>query len=278
MTNLTRRDVLKWSAAVAATTLARRLPAAETRPPKVLFFTKSSGFQHSVIARKGEELGYAEQILTDLGKTLNLDITASKDGGLFESDKISAFDAFVFYTTGDLTQSGADKQPPMSSAGKEALLDAVHAGKGFLGIHSASDTFHSHGSSIDPYIAMLGGEFITHGKQQASTQHVVDPNFPGLKNQPDFSFSEEWYALHNFASNLHVLLETETAGMQGVMYQRPAYPSTWIRAYGQGRVMYTSLGHREDVWTNPIFTTLLTGGLHWISGKVQADVKPTTNR
>ena len=276
MNNPTRRDVLRWSAAIAAASIGSRLYAAEPKPLKVLFFTKSSGYEHSVIARKSGELGYAEKILIQLGKTLNFDVTASKDGRLFEPDTIDAFDAFVFYTTGDLTRPGYDKQPAMSVAGKRALLDAVHGGKGFFGIHSATDTFHSHGNAIDPYIAMLGGEFVAHGNQQSSTQRVIDSNFPGLKGQANFELVEEWYTLKNFADNLHVLLETDTGGMQGAMYQRPPYPSTWARMHGSGRVMYTSLGHREDVWTNPIFVSLLTGGLNWITGRVPADVKPTT--
>ena len=64
----------------------------------------------------------------------------------------------------------------MSVAGKQALLDAVHGGMGFVGVHAASDTFHTepdtkdlanryiaHGENSDPYLRMLGGEFITHG-------------------------------------------------------------------------------------------------------------------
>ena len=65
----------------------------------------------------------------------------------------------------------------------------------------------------------------------------------------------------------------ETKGMKGAMYQRPAYPSTWARRHGKGRVFYTSMGHREDVWTDAAFTTLLMGGLAWATGTVEADVK-----
>jgi type 1 glutamine amidotransferase len=60
----------------------------------------------------------------------------------------------------------------MSARGKEALLAAIRNGKGFIGVHSASDTFHSKEEpyetqpQLDPYIAMLGGEFLSHGSQQ----------------------------------------------------------------------------------------------------------------
>ena len=62
--------------------------------------------------------------------------------------------------------------------------------------------------------------------------------------------------------------------MKGTMYERPPYPNTWARAEGKGRVWYTALGHREDVWTNPTFQQILVGGIKWALGEVSADVSP----
>jgi type 1 glutamine amidotransferase len=62
--------------------------------------------------------------------------------------------------------------------------------------------------------------------------------------------------------------------MKGVDYQRPPFPYTWARTHGRGRVFYTGLAHREDVWTNPIFHDLILGGLGWAAGNVDADVSP----
>ncbi len=56
-------------------------------------------------------------------------------------------------------------------------------------------------------------------------------------------------------------LVQETNGMKDADYDRPPYPATWARKHGEGRVFYTSMGHREDVWTNPIFESILIGGL-----------------
>ena len=277
MSNITRRDVLKWSAAVAGgAALTRAGFAADPPTParKVLFFTKSAGYQHSVINRNGKDaLAYAEQILVDLGKAHGMDVTCSKDGSVFTADGLAPYDLIVFYTTGDLTKAGTDKQPPMPADGKAALIAAVAGGKGFAGIHSASDTFHGGGTAIDPYLAMLGAEFVPHGKQQEATQHVVDPKFPGAP-AADFTRLEEWYPFVHISPDLHVILMQETKGMEGVMYQRPPYPSTWARAHGRGRVFYTSMGHREDVWKDETFTTLLMGGLGWAAGNGTADVTP----
>ena len=109
---------------------------------------------------------------------------------------------------------------------------------------------------------MLGGEFIVHGSQQETTMTVVDPKFPGAGSlMPNFMKHEEWYSLKNFADDLHVLLVNETKDMQDKCYERPPYPASWIRNHGKGRVFYTSMGHREDVWTSPQFQSLVIGGI-----------------
>ncbi len=60
----------------------------------------------------------------------------------------------------------------MSAEGKQRFLDAVAAGKGFLAFHSACASWRTPGEKVansdkvDPYIAMLGAEFIAHGPQQ----------------------------------------------------------------------------------------------------------------
>ncbi len=272
MNQITRREMLKCAALLSeALYLRSPLLAADEKPKKILFFTKSSGYQHSVVKRNGKDLAFAEKILIDTGKAKGFDVVASKDGGLFTSEKLDEFDAFVFYTTGDLATAGTDKQPPMPQGGKQALLDAVNGGKGFVGIHCATDTFHGTGDEIDPYIKMIGGEFVRHGQQQDSTCHLADTKFPGLPDK-DITLHEEWYTMKHFAPDLHVILLQETQGMKGDAYKRPAYPSTWARMHGKGRVFYTSIGHREDVWTNPIYTNLLMGGINWATGNVSADI------
>jgi uncharacterized protein len=250
---------------------------------KVLFFTKSSGFQHSVIARKGNKPGMAERILTELGKEHGFEVVASKDGRLFEPDQIGQWDAFVFETTGDLTVPGDDKNPPISPDGEKAFYDAIRGGKGFIGMHCATDTFGHHGArnkgTDDPYIQMIGGEFIVHGAQQPSLIEIADPTFPGIAkgfgaSGHSFTITDEWYALKNFADNLHVILIQGTEGMKGHMYERPNFPITWARAYGKGRVFYTSMGHREDVWENKMYQALLLGALGWTTGRIEANIEP----
>ena len=262
--------------------------AADSTKRRVMVYTRSQAFEHGVVKRgKQDELSLAERIVTDLGKKHDFEVHCTKDGREFLPENIGKFDAFLFETTGDLTQEkGSDSYPPMPPEGKAALLKAVAGGKGFVGCHCASDTFHSPGDrgknqerdKLDPYIAMLGGEFISHGDQQEALMRLVDDKFPGTKDLKDFNLNEEWYALKNFAPDLHVILVQDTEGMKGGLYQRPPYPATWARKHDKGRVFYTSMGHREVVWQNRIFQGLLLGGLSWAFGNVEADVTPNLDK
>ena len=271
--------------------IALPLGAQDAKKKRLLFFTKSSGFEHSVIKRAGDAPSHAGKVLLELAAKNGWEVVETKDGGIFTPEKIAGFDAFFFYTTGVLTTPGTDKQPPMSSEGKAAFLDAIHRGKGFVGSHSAADTFHptepredrfqAFGERNDPYLKMIGGEFIRHGKQQKAKMTVADPKYPGMPSAP-FEMLEEWYSFKDYQKDLHVLLVHETDGMLKTggdsVYNRPPYPATWTRMHGQGRVFYTSLGHREDVWTHPTFQALLEGGLKWALREIDADVTPNLDQ
>ncbi|MEW6303661.1 MAG: ThuA domain-containing protein [Verrucomicrobiota bacterium] len=292
---MNRRDLLRTGCAAAlGLGLSPWTWAAPAKGPKrrILFFSKSSGFEHSVIKRVAGKPSFAEQVLAEIGPKYNFEFEFSKDGSLFTKDYLAKFDAYFFYTTLDLTTVGTDKNPAMSREGKAAFLDAIKNGKGFIGSHSASDTFHTepdpadksaryqhNGDKSDPYILMLGGEFIKHGPQQVATMRVVDKKFPGCEKLEDkFALNEEWYSLKEFQKNLHVLMVQETEGMKGEEYQRGPYPATWARMHGKGRVFYTSMGHREDVWTNPLFQDVLMGGISWAVRNVDADVTPNLEK
>ena len=73
--------------------------AAEGKKPKVLYFTRSAGFEHSVVQRKGKELSYSEKIIKGWGDKYDIDVVCSKDGGVFDGD-LDQFEAFLFYYHG----------------------------------------------------------------------------------------------------------------------------------------------------------------------------------
>jgi type 1 glutamine amidotransferase len=277
-----RREMLKAASAAALGLSAFPLgwaAAGEKKRQKVLYFTRSAGFEHSVVRREDGRLSHSEKVLTEMGRFAGFEVECTKDGRVFDGD-LGPYDCIVFYTSGDLTKPNKQQTPPMTPEGKQKLLDVIAAGKGFVGFHASTDSFHSQGARIDPYIAMVGAEFLTHGAQQEASL-IISSRFPGAGNlgcSEGISFTEEWYAQKNFAKDLHVILVQETKYMKGECYQRPDYPCTWARMHGKGRVFYTSLGHREDIWTNPFFQTIALGGFAWAMGNRDYDVKPNIDQ
>ena len=293
---MNRRELLiRTSAATLGLTLAGWSAAfAEgPRPRKILFFSKSSNFEHTVIKRKDGQPSFVEKLLSEIAPEHGIDFTFSKDGSLFTPQYLAGFDALMFYTSGDLLAAGKDGNAPMTPDGKAALIDAISNGKGFVGVHSATDTFptgetsttdtnrartwryRNLGEKADPYTRMIGAEFIVHGVQQLAKLRVVDPKFPGMEQAGgNLELTDEWYSMTDFSKDLHVLLVQETADMKGLPYQRPPYPATWARRHGKGRVFYSSMGHREDVWTNPAFQQILFGGIAWATTNIDAEATP----
>jgi type 1 glutamine amidotransferase len=298
-----RRALLRVAAAGALGAAASPLWSLAAEAPKgkgqkILCFTRSQGFAHPAVTRRGTELAFGEKFVQEVGTRVGYDITVSKDGTLFNPDKIGQWDGFIFCTTGNLTgASSPDNTPPLTAEGLQAFYKAVEAGKGFMGIHNATDTNHSRSrsryirpekvtdNSVDPFIIMIGGEFSSHGSQQKATiRRAPGCNFPGLEEVKDFEMTEEWFAQINLAPDLHVLLIQDTTtmvmanGQREQQYRRDPYPQTWARMHGKGRVFYESMGHREDVWKNPIFEKVFLAGLHWMAGTVDAEIPPNLEK
>ena len=141
--SVSRRQFLQASAiAGAGFAMPKELFAAKKK--SVLIFTKSSGFEHEVIKVTDGRPSILEQAVKALGEQHGFDVTATKDGRVFDSpDFRKKYSAVLFFTTLNLTKTGTDGNPPMSPAGKQALLDAIHGGLGFVGVHAAADTFHT---------------------------------------------------------------------------------------------------------------------------------------
>ncbi|HXN51844.1 MAG TPA: ThuA domain-containing protein [Candidatus Acidoferrum sp.] len=291
--NSDRREFLRTltTAAITATTagLAFSHPSFSAPKKSLLVFTKSSGFEHEVVKRKDGKLSIAENVVTELGKKNGFEVNCSKDGRIFDSKDLHAHQAVFFFTTGDLTQVGTDANPAMSPAGKQTLLTSIEQGLGFVGCHAASDTFHTppdpadlsnryiaHGAQSDPYLRMLGGEFIVHGRDpRLQTANIIinDPSFPGLAGvQSPVSFNEEWYSLKDFAADIHVIATVDTNMLKNECYQRRPYPVVWARMNGKGRVFFTALGDRPENWQNPFHVNLLAGGILWSLGEAKADL------
>ena len=266
-------------------------------PKRVLVVSTTTGFRHSSIPTAEKVLGelaqssgaftveYARVEPNDSqfkgadGKTDKAKVEAAIAAVLAEKMSVAAlknYDGIIFAnTTGDL---------PMPD--KEAFINWVKAGHAFVGMHSASDTFHG----FPPFIEMLGGEFLTHGAQVEVDAINQDQQCPACRHLPaTWKVFDEIYQFKNFErSKVHGLLTLD----QHPNKKTPGdYPISWCKQYGKGRVFYTSLGHREDVWdanTPPAFQRKnspevalayqqhILGGIKWALGLLPGDARPQT--
>jgi len=241
---------------------------------RLLFFSRSVLFEHPVVHREGKTLSLAERVFTEMVRQLDCHVECTKNGSVFDGD-LDQYAAVVSYSCGrpaDLMKAESkDGSAPLTERGWKRLDAAVRAGKPFVAIHP--------GLWLLPDAA--GADCLGHGSQQAARMKVASPKFPGAEGLGDsFSLMEEWFSLIRFAKDLHVILVQDCAGMNKDKpadkrcYDRPPFPATWARMHGKGRVFYTSMGHREDVWANKIFAQVLLGGLSWALGRREADITP----
>ncbi len=270
----TQTFVTRWAAVLAAVFVLSSTLAAAAAPKKVLVVTVTKGFRHSSIPT-------AERVLAELGK---------KDGS-FEVDYVrtdeemaskmtpaalAGYDGVIFAnTTGNL---------PIPDV--EGFLKWVQSGKGFLGMHSATDTFGGH-KPLHPYTVMINGVFRTHGDQAAVEAFNGDPTFPSNRHLGgSFKVYDEIYILDGYQRKaVRALLDLD----QHPNTRMPGhYPISWARLYGTGRVWYTSLGHREDVWdadpelkgrrndvaVSQAYQKHILGGIRWALGLEAGDATP----
>jgi len=219
------------------------------RRHKVLYVTHSAGFKHSV-------LPLSEQILKEIGPRQGFDVTATADCSEISREGLGKYDAVVFYTTGEL---------PISDEQNAALLDFVKSGKAFVGIHSATDTFYK----WPEYGELIGAYFDGHPWHQQVKIKVEDLKHPATSHLgASFTITDEIYQFRNWSrDNVHVLLSLDVSSVDlsksGVHRLDKDFATSWCREYGRGRVFYTALGHRPEVWQDERFQRHLIGGLRW---------------
>ena len=218
--------------------------------PGVLYFTHSAGYRHEVLPLSGS-------VLHDLGeRSGSFTVTATDDVSALTAENLRRFAAILFYTTGEL---------PMSDVQKTALLDFVRSGGGFLGVHSATDTFYL----WPDYLKLIGGYFNGHPWRQAVRIEVVDPSDPLVAFLgTSLQIADEIYQISDFDyAGSHVLLRLDATSvdltLSGVRRRFYGWPLAWTRTYGRGRVFYMALGHEEAVWRDPRYQQILLNAILW---------------
>jgi type 1 glutamine amidotransferase len=170
-------------------------------------------------------------------------------------------------TTGEL---------PMDEQQKADLISFVKdEGKGFLGAHNATDTFYK----WPQYGEMIGGYFDGHPWNQfLATIVVEDQSFPASRHFPkSFQIMDEIYQTKDFSRDrVRVLMSLDMSKMdmsaKGV--HSKDIPITWVHEYGKGRVFYSGLGHRPEVWERKDVRQMWLEAVKWTMGLTQGDARP----
>lgn len=244
--------VLVWSCGSGSRTDSAVSPTPAAPSRRVLVVTHTEGFRHSSIP-------IAETTITMLGQrsglfTTTLCRTADDVRRMLTPSALAGIDAIVFANT-----TGSLPVPDL-----RAVLTWIEDGHGFAGMHSAADTYHD----APAYIDMLGNEFLTHGDQATVEARVENPSHPASNPLGDrFRVFDEIYKFTTSnRGSVTMLLSLDRHPLDGLpdAGQPADLPLAWAKNYGRGRVFYTALGHREDVWQNVSYQQHVLGGIRWV--------------
>jgi hypothetical protein len=241
-------------------------PAAAAKHAVRLFYcTHSAEFRHDVLPE-------SRQVIQALGDTLDwLDVTTSDDIADLTPERLRETDAVIVFTTGMLPMGGM----------RDGLIEWVNAGGALIGVHSATDTF----KDFPPYVQMIGGTFDGHPWNEEVTIAINDPAHPAMRpllssskstnsaGQATFTIADEIYQFRNLNMDMHVLMSLDRSNPK-VEAER-SYPLAWTREPGKGRVFYTALGHRPEVWHDPRFIDHLLAGIRWATDQHAAEPSAT---
>ena len=227
--------------------------AKSRRPKRLLYLTLSAGFHH-------ESVPLSREIVKQIGEQSGaFETDYADDVSGFTKENLAKYDAVMFYTTGEL---------PMTDAQKKAFVDFIRSGHGFVGVHSATDTFYM----WKDYGDMIGGYFNDHPWHQQVTVEVADPANPIVSFlAPSFQINDEIYQISDFkadSSDVLLRLDPKSVPMDkpGIHRRYYGWPLAWTRRDGKGRVFYTALGHEDAVWRDPRYQKLLLNGIRWAMG------------
>jgi type 1 glutamine amidotransferase len=252
---------------VNATLQAQRRPREKK---KLLAIGETQGWQHDATSRG---LATIWKIGQDSGV---FDTYIKTDCGLITKKKLERnaknleyFDAVLFYTSGELKMDEQQKADLMSFIKKD--------GKGFIGVHSADDTFYK----WPEYGELLGGYFDGHPWGTFDAPIIVeDRKHPATKHFPaEFVIYDEIYQAKDFSrDNVRVLMRMDASKLdmtkKGINRTDGDFAVTWVKEAGKGRMFYSSFGHTDEAWERPDVQKMWLEAIKWAMKLTDGDAKP----
>jgi hypothetical protein len=260
---------------------------------KLLFLTHPALYKHT-------SLGAAEKAVIELGAKGGYDVTTLEgykqdvdkiDLSIISPSYLAQFDGLMLMTNGNL---------PLTLDQKKAIVDYVRTGHALVGTHCATLTLYDYpefGEVIGGYYRRSIVPATRIGQSNIGVLKVEDAKNPATKFLGgSWPLAEEFYQFgtavwdagkptENISQvgrlhipmaftrdRVHVLLSLDTekmdlTGLGPEITKGGDYPQAWTKSFGTGRVFYTTLGHRDDIWSNdPVFRAHVNGGIRWALG------------
>ena len=115
---------------------------------------------------------------------------------------------------------------------------------------------------------MLGNEFLTHGDRATVDAVVENRDHPASAPLGAASgcSTRSTSSRAPTAATVTMLLSLDRHPADGLPEAGRAggFAARVGQGPRQGRVFYTALGHRDEVWRNPLYQQHVLGGLRWI--------------
>jgi type 1 glutamine amidotransferase len=188
------------------------------------------------------------------------DVVYFDNPGSFNDKDLAQFQVIIFLnTTGNI----------LDSAQQRVMERFIRSGKGFVGIHSASDTHYG----WEWYTKLVGRMFYVHPAIQTAKLKILDPKFPGLQGFADGKlWTDEFYEFgaEKISGLQYILGIDETTynpkvdwGSRKSEGMGAMHPLSWYHNYDGGRSFYTALGHLPAVFSEQAFLNHLYAGILW---------------
>ncbi|WP_144211507.1 ThuA domain-containing protein [Shewanella donghaensis] len=229
------------------------IEAAQAKQFRALLFTKTAGWHHQSILE-------GVTAVKQLAQKHHFDYEWHEDAKQINSKNLARFDVIMFLnTTGDI----------LNPEQQQAMQAFIQSGKGFVGVHSASDTEHQ----WPWYTKLVGRKFVIHPPIQTAKINVIDDQFPGVALMPEtFLWTDEYYHFSEpYSDNLKYILSVDETSYQAsaqwgelkVEGMGKFHPLAWYQEVDGGRSFYTALGHIPATYDDPLFLQHLYGGIYW---------------
>ena len=213
---------------------------------RLLVFSKTAGYRHASIT-KGKE---AIRLLAEKN---NFTIDTTEDASHFTKKNLKKYTAVIFLsTTGDVLNEEQQK----------AFENFIRSGKGFMGIHAATDTEYD----WPWFVKLVGANFSNHPKPQKAKLFITDKTNLSVMHLPTpWERTDEWYNFKNINPGIKVIMTIDETSYDGGK-NGANHPMVWYHEYDGGRSYYTALGHTDESYADPLFLQHLLGGIKYAAG------------